>query len=398
MKQKRVFMKGALCGALAMLLISAAGCAAMNVVSGLTNLKENPASNETGKKLQKIQKIVDDKYLYADEADEKAMIDGIYQGYVGGLGDPYSVYYNEDATKELRESTAGEFSGIGATLSQDRTTGIITLTKIFKNSPAEEAGLKEGDILYQVAGKDVADREVSDVVKDVKGEEGTTVDIVVLRGERSEKIEVTATRRKIEVETVEFEMKEDNIGYISVMEFDDVTFKQYEEALNTLEAQGMKGLVVDLRSNPGGNLSTVCDMLDLMLPKGVIVYTEDKEGERQYAYSDEERQFKLPMAVLVNGYSASASEIYAGAIQDYKLGDIIGTTSFGKGIVQQIFDMKDGTSLKLTVSEYFTPKGRNIHGKGIEPDVVVEYKPNEKDETADNQLDAALENVKQKIK
>lgn len=139
-------------------------------------------------------------------------------------------------------------------------------------------------------------------------------------------------------------------------------------------------------------------MLDLMLPKGIIVYTQDKNGKRQYANSDEEHQFKLPMAVLVNGYSASASEIYAGAIQDYGLGDIIGTTSFGKGIVQQIFNLQDGTSLKLTVSEYFTPKGRNIHGKGIEPDVVVEYKPDEKDETADNQLDAALDNVRNKIK
>lgn len=208
---------------------------------------------------------------------------------------------------------------------------------------------------------------------------------------------MTAVRNTVQVRTVKHEMKSDGIGYVSVSEFDIVTYEQYKEALADLENQGMEGLIVDLRNNPGGNLDTVCDILDLMLPEGLIVYTEDKEGNRDEKKSDEERQFRLPLVVLMNGNSASASEIYAGAVQDYGIGEIVGTQSYGKGVVQQIYPMKDGTSVKLTIAEYFTPKGRNIDGKGITPDVEVEYEENKENPEADNQLDKAMEVLKEKL-
>ena len=191
-------------------------------------------------------------------------------------------------------------------------------------------------------------------------------------------------------------MLEDQIGYLAVTEFDSVTYDQYKEALDALTKQGMEGLVVDLRNNPGGNLNTVCDMLDLVLPEGTIVYTEDKDGNRETATSDDEHQIDVPMAVLVNGNSASASEIYAGAIQDYGIGTIVGTQTYGKGVVQQIFDLGDGTSVKLTIAEYYTPNGRNIDGEGITPDVEVEYEADESNPEADNQLEEAVDVLKEK--
>ena len=223
------------------------------------------------------------------------------------------------------------------------------------------------------------------------------MELTVLRGETAEEITAVVTRDKVEAQTVDYRMMADQIGYITISEFDTVTYEQYKKALEDLEAQGMKGLVVDLRNNPGGNLMTVCDMLDLMLPKGPIVFTEDKGGHKEQIDSDEEHKFEKPMAVLTNGNSASASEIYAGAIQDYGIGEIVGTTTYGKGVVQQVFDLKDGTSLKLTVAEYFTAKERSIDGKGIVPDVEVEYEANLEDPTADNQLNRAVEVVKEKI-
>lgn len=193
-------------------------------------------------------------------------------------------------------------------------------------------------------------------------------------------------------------MKKGKIGYMRITEFDDVTTKQFEQALEELQAQGMKGLTVDLRSNPGGSLKTVCEILDRILPKGTIVYTEDKNGKRETYTSDDKRQLRIPMTVLVDGRSASASEIFAGAVQDYGAATLVGTKTYGKGVVQQIFDLRDGTALKLTISEYFTPKGRSINGKGIAPDVEVKYEPDEKNPEADNQLDKALEILRGKLK
>lgn len=383
MKAKKNFLQGALFGALIMLC-------GTGVVSCGIRLSEDASSEE---KLSVLKGLIDENYI--GDVDEEALEEGIYKGYIQGLEDPYSVYYNEEETKDLYETTEGEYSGIGAVLSQDLESGVITLVQIYEDSPAAKAGLKDNDILTKVGDIEVTGMDLSEVVTYIKGEKGTDVDLSVLRGEDAEEITVTATRDTVEAQTVKYEMLEGQTGYLSVSEFDSVTYAQYEEALNELADQGMTGLIVDLRNNPGGNLNTVCEMLDLVLPKGTIVYTEDKDGKRETATSDDEHQINVPMVVLVNGNSASASEIYAGAIQDYGIGKIVGTQTYGKGVVQQIFDLGDGTSVKLTIAEYFTPNGRNIDGEGITPDVEVEYEADENNPEADNQLEKALEVMKE---
>ena len=385
MRSKKSFLQGALFGAL--IVLSGAG-----IVSCGVRLSKDASSEE---KVEALKKLIDEKYM--GEVDEDALKEGLYKGYVQGLDDPYSVYYDEEETKELYETTEGEYSGIGAVLSQDLKSGVITLVQIYEDSPADKAGLKDEDILTKVGTLDVTGMDLSEVVTYIKGEKGTEVELTVLRGEDADEVTVTAVRDTVEAQTVEYEMLEDQIGYLAVSEFDSVTYGQYEEALEALSDQGMEGLVVDLRNNPGGNLNTVCDMLDLVLPEGTIVYMEDKEGKRQTYSSDDAHQLDVLMAVLVNGNSASASEIYAGAIQDHEAGTIVGTQTYGKGVVQQIFDLGDGTSVKLTIAEYFTPKGRSINGEGVTPDLEVEYEPDEKDPEADNQLEAAAEAVKQAV-
>lgn len=393
MKDKKGFLQGALCGALAILLV--AGLISCGMGTYGIRLGGQKHSGEIDNKISGLRELIDARYL--GEVDDSELEEGLYKGLISGLEDPYSVYYDEEETKKLVEATEGEYDGIGAVLTQNMDTGIVTLVQIYEDSPAMEAGLKDEDILYKVGDMEVTGKDLTEVVSHIKGEKGTEVSLTVLRGENNEEVTVTAVRNTIQAQTIEYEMRDDKIGYIEVSEFDLVTYAQYEDALTDLEGEGMKGLIVDLRNNPGGNLKTVCEMLDLMLPEGLIVYTEDKEGNREEMESDEERQFHLPMVVLMNGNSASASEIYAGAIQDYGIGKIVGTQSYGKGVVQQIFDLKDGTCVKLTIAEYFTPKGRNINGTGITPDVEVEYEKNEEDPEADNQLDKAVEVLKEQL-
>ncbi len=389
MRQYKNFFKGALCGALVMLLI----VVGIHFVAG-----DGVVDRKTTKKMEVIDTIIDDYYLRSEEMDEDVLQEYIIKGYVAGLNDPYSVYFNEEETKELYETTSGEFGGIGALMSQNRETGIVTLTNIYKDSPAEKGGFLKNDILYQVDGEDISGMELDEIVKKVKGEKGTKVTITVLRGEEKKEYEAEVTRDIIQAQTVEYEMKEDGIGYIRLSEFDQVSLKQFEGALTDLEKQGMKALIVDLRGNPGGNLSTVCGILDLILPEGAMVSTKDRSGEEEVYMSDEEHKLTIPLSVLVDSTSASASEIFAGAVQDHEIGTIVGTTTYGKGVVQNIFDLKDGTSVKLTISEYFTPDGRNIDGKGIKPDVEVKYVYDEENPEADNQLEKALEVTKGKMK
>ena len=386
MKHQKRFWQGALCGALAVLLgLGLVSCAGRLPFLG----GEEAVSQETKEKLSGIQALIQKEYI--GEVDEDALQTGICQGYVGALGDPYSAYYDEEQTSALMETTQGEYGGSGGVRTQNLDTGITTASSVYEDSPAMKAGMKDGDIIYQVEGRDVSGMDLEEISGNIKGEKGTTVEITVLRGEDREEVTLTITRDTIQAETVKTRMLEDEIGYLAISEFDSVTLGQYKEGLAELKAQGMEGLIVDLRGNPGGNLDTVCEILDLMLPEGLIVYTEDKDGNRQEFTSDEAQEVQVPLAVLVDGNSASASEIYAGAIQDYGIGQIVGTKTYGKGVVQTIYDLKDGTSLKLTVAEYFTPNGRNIDGEGITPDVEVAYQRDENDPEADNQLDRAVE-------
>lgn len=390
MENKKGFIKGALTGALlTLLVVSLAAC-------GLQHINEGIISSDTETKLSYLKKLIDETYLH--DVKEKDLNEGIYKGYVEGLGDQYSAYYDKKETKELTESLDGSFSGIGAVMTQDASSGVITITRVYDDSPAKKAGIKTGDILYRVEEKTVTGKDLDKVVSWIKGKKGTKVNLTLLRGTNSDKIKVTATRDVINVETVKYKVLENQIGYISISEFDSVTGAQFAKALKQLQKKNIEGLVVDLRNNPGGSLSTVCDILDSILPKGLIVYTKDKNGKKEEYTSDEKHRLNLPMSVLVNGQSASASEIFAGAVQDYGKAEIIGTQTYGKGVVQNLFDLKDGTCVKLTTSEYFTPKGRSIDGKGITPDVKIEYKYNAKDPKADNQLDKAVSVVKDKIK
>lgn len=393
--QTKRFWLGVFAGSLAAIFVLA-GIWCVWQISGRT-ARGDYASGEISErdvedKLDQINGLIERYYLYEDEIDEDALIDGIYSGYASALGDSYTEYYDKEETQALLETTSGEFSGIGATMSMNVDSGEITIVNVYKDSPADRAGIREGDVLYQVDDKETAGVDLDTVVSWIKGEKGTDVTLHVLRD--GEEIETTATRDIIEVQTVEYEMKDGQTGYIAVSEFDDVTYEQFKTALEELEAQGMQGLVIDLRNNPGGNLSTVTDMLKLLLPEGTIVSTKDKYGNTDEITCDGSHEFTKPLAVLVNQYSASASEIFSGAIQDYGIGQIVGMTTYGKGVVQQLMDLGDGTYLKVTIAEYYTPSGRSINGTGVEPDVEVEYEYNAEDPEADNQLEKALEVVR----
>lgn len=404
-KSKGSFWKGTLCGALFALVL----CAIVLVASGVFEKGKEEQQNsfiqdflnseglvttETESKLKNIRSIIDEIYLYSDEIDEELLQENIVRGYVEGLEEPYTVYYNEEETTALFESTSGTFGGIGVVIMQDRTTGLATFTTIYDDCPGKKAGFKSGDIVYKVNGEDVSGMDLDSIVTRIRGEVGTDVEITVLRGETGEEYTGVATRALIENNTVEYEMKDDKLGYIQLTAFETVTYDQFKEALEDLTKQGMKGLIVDLRNNTGGNLDTVCEILDLILPKGTIVSIKDKNGNGQTFSSDDKNKLDVPLVVLTNGYSASASEIFAGAVQDYEIGKLVGTKTYGKGIVQNIYSLGDGTSLKVTSSEYFTPNGRNIHEKGIEPDVEIEYVYDEVNPDKDNQLDKAIEVLK----
>ena len=392
MEKKNSFWKGALCGALAMLLVVGFAGSGYFVYRVMQN--DSVVTRRTEKKLEMLRELIDEVYLHSEDVSDEELREFLIKGYVSGLGDPYSVYYDKDETESLFESTEGKFGGIGVSITQDYETGAMTFVNVYEDGAGAEAGFQAGDILYKVDGEDVTGQDLNNVVAKIKGEEGSNVEITVFRGDYMEEYTATATRKIVEVQTVEHEMKDDGVGYIQITEFDDVTYDQFTSALEDLTGQGMTGLVIDLRNNPGGNLDTVCDILDLILPEGTILSTKDKNGDGDTYTSDEEHKLEIPMSVLTNENSASASEIFAGAIQDYGVGTLVGTTTFGKGIVQQIFPLTDGTSIKLTISEYFTPSGRNIHGIGIEPDVEIEYEYDVENPDMDNQLEKAIEIVK----
>lgn len=398
-KPNNHFWKGALIGALAMLcvglLIGETGNKFFDKGNGIADEQDVIVTEETINKLKAIQAAIDMNYLYLDEIDKQKVQDYLIKGYVQGLDDPYTVYYDEAETTQLFESTEGTFGGIGVGIQQDTTSGLITFTRIYKDAPGEKAGFKEGDIVYKVDGEDVTGQDLDTVVSQIRGEIGTDVEITVIRD--GKEYTGTATRAEIENDTVEYEMKADKVGYIQVTGFENVTLKQFEEALDDLNKQGMKGLIIDLRTNPGGNLSTVRDMVDLILSEGTIVSIKYRNGNEEVYEADKENKLDVPLVVLTNQYSASASEIFAGAVQDHEIGVLVGTTTYGKGVVQEIYSLGDGTSFKITTSEYFTPSGRNIHGKGIKPDVEVEYEYDEANPDYDNQLEKAIEVLKENM-
>ena len=346
-------------------------------------------NEESINKLSVLEQYIDYFYYKSSEITEEEKENGMYKGLFESLGDVYSCYYTPEEYKILEEQTQGVYYGIGAYVSQDVETGFCAISGVIKNSPAEEAGLMEGDIIYKVDGEDMAGLELDEVVSNIRGEEGSEVTLTLVRDGKN--MEVTLTRARVNTPTVDSEMLQDGIGYLQITEFDDVTTEQFNENMAQLKADGLKGLIIDLRGNPGGNVTTVCAIAEQLLPEGLIFYMEDKDGNKT-EYKCDGADFDLPLVVLVNEYSASAAEILSGAVKDAGIGKLVGKKTFGKGIVQNVIPLEDGSAIKLTIANYYTRGGNDIHLKGVEPDVEVDLDTDAYlDDGTDTQLDKALE-------
>lgn len=342
-------------------------------------------------KLRAIEGVID-KYYYKEDLDKEALAEGTYRGLVDAIGDPYSVYYSEEELTELLRDTQGIYYGIGAYVAQDTETKYPKIQGTMPGTPAEAAGLRPNDIIFEVDGVSTFDMALEEATALIKGERGTTVTLTIVREGENDYLYIDVTRDEIKKITVESEMLDNGMAYIQIVEFDDITIAQFYEHLAEAKREGMEGLILDLRSNPGGSLNAVVEVAKMLLPEGLIVYTEDRYGNREEHSCDGHRELMTPMVVLIDGNSASASEILAGAIQDYGKGTLVGKTTYGKGIVQRIVSLSDGSAIKLTESTYFTPKGRNIHGLGVSPDIECDFDADKYyDEDYDTQLEKAKE-------
>ena len=353
------------------------------------------SDTKTVQKLNYLESLINEEYL--EEKEEDSLREGLYAGLMSGLNDPYSTYYTAEQYKELNTSNEGSYVGIGAVLQNDKDGG-AKIVQLYEGGSGEQAGLKKGDVLKAIDGEDVTEKETSDIASMIRESDKDSVTLTIQRNEETKEIKVEI--RDVEIQTVSHEMLDDETGYIRISEFSEVTSNQYKKAFEDLQDKGMKKLVVDLRDNPGGLLTAVCDVLRQILPEGLIVYTEDKNGKKEEEKCDGKSEFAMPLAVLVNGGSASASEIFAGAVKDYGIGTIVGTTTYGKGVVQTIQPLSDGSAVKITIAKYFTPKGNDINKKGIAPDVEAELSEDSTDWTEltheeDTQLQAALKEIRQ---
>lgn len=362
--------------------------------AGIVSSAEDSAVNQAAiQKLQGLEATIRN-FFYLHEVTEEELQNGMYRGLLEALGDPYSEYYTAKELAAIMQQTEGIYYGIGAYVGLDTETSLPKISGVIEGSPAEAVDLRANDLIYEVDGTSTYNLTLTEVVSLIKGEEGTETVLTIAREGESNYLQIPITRKKVESPTVEFEMLDDGMAYIQIVEFDEVTVDQFAEALAMAKGSGMKGLILDLRGNPGGSLDSVLEIARMLLPEGIIVYTQDKYDKRTDYTCDGGRVLDVPLTVLVDINSASAAEILAGAIQDYGTGTLVGTTTFGKGIVQQIIPFKDGSAVKLTISSYFTPKGRNIHGTGIEPDVICEFDPEayyREEDPSDNQLEKAKE-------
>ena len=394
MKNKE-FKKGVAIGVAATLVVTGAGFVSYQKV---LFPKGNALSDvKTVQKLNYLEELIDTEYL--DEKDESSLREGLYAGLLAGLKDPYSTYYTAEQYKELNTSNEGSYVGIGAVL-QKEDGGGAKVVQLYEGGPGEQAGLKTGDVIKAVDGTDVTEKETSDIASMVRDSDKDFVTLTIQREDEEKTQNIKVEIRDVEIQTVSLEMLVGDTGYIRISEFSVVTSDQYKKAFADLKDQGMKKLVVDLRDNPGGLLTAVCGVLRQILPEGLIVYTEDKNGKREEETCDGKNELTMPLAVLVNGNSASASEIFAGAVKDYGIGTIVGTTTYGKGVVQTIQPLTDGSAVKITIAKYFTPKGNDINKKGITPDVEAELSGDITDwaeltHEEDTQLQTALKELEQ---
>ncbi|SEQ81717.1 carboxyl-terminal processing protease [Lachnospiraceae bacterium NE2001] len=365
-------------------------------------------SKETKKKTAEIEKYIDNLY-YFDIDDEKRE-ESYYDGIMNGLDDRYSVYYTKEEYDKMMEDDSGSFEGIGATVSKSLEDGTIYIVKPLEDSPAEKSGLLPGDVILRVDDMELTtDMELDYVVQHIRGEKGTDVEIEVYREGEPDFLTFTVTRDTIETKTVAYEMLDNDIGYIQVEQFIENTPSLFKDAVDDLQSQGAKAIVFDFRSNPGGLVKAAVEMLDYLIEddaladgaetKGLLLQTKDKDGNVLENYKCEDgHSVDLPMALIIDNNSASSSEIFAGAFQDYNLGKVVGMTSYGKGIVQSVIKLSDGSAIKLTIAQYFRPSGEVVHEVGIEPDIEEELDDDLKkkitiEHDEDNQLQKAIETL-----
>ena len=395
-------------GMLTGILASAALSSAVVYASGLSSRKDaffsgtakggsTAVTTATTEKLKKLEQILDTYYYKADEVTAAQKMDGMYKGLVRSLGDPYTEYYTSEEYEQFNQQLEGTYYGIGAYIGLDEMTGYPKISGVMKGTPAEEAGLMTDDIIYEVGGLNTADMSLDEVVSHVRGEEGTTVTLTIYRDGEDDYLSIDVTRRKVNTPTVYEEMLENNIGYIQIEEFDSVTRNQFKEAVASLQSQGMERVILDLRSNPGGDTDVATSVAGYFVPEGIVFYMLDRNGSRtEYTCSGED-QLGLPLVVLVDGNSASSSEIVAGAIQDAGTGTLVGTQTYGKGVVQSLFPLTDGSAMKITVADYYTRNGNNINKIGITPDVEVKFDRDAYlEDGTDSQLQEAIRVVMEK--
>jgi len=378
--------KKAIIGSIILVVITALLTSTVQIAMGNRVVISKDLYNEYKKynKLIGLQEIVEDDFYKDTSGDD--LVQGAIKGMFSGLGDVYSQYYTKEEFETLKEQTSGSFVGIGVYISPTSDDDYITIIAPIEGSPAEKAGIKAGDKIVKVDGNNVYTDDSDKAISMIKGKEGTTVKLTIKRGNKEFDIDIK--REEIISKSVEGKVLDDSIGYIKITSFNENTCDEFTEALNSLKKEDIKGLVLDLRNNPGGLLDVCSEIADELIGEGTIVYTKDNKGNKEYLKSDKDK-LGLPIAILVNEGSASASEILTAAIVDNNEGIAIGTTTFGKGLVQSVRELKDGTGYKLTTAQYFTPNGDYINGKGIEPKII------EKDES--KQLDKAVEWLKGKI-
>jgi len=344
-------------------------------------------------KINKIKAYLD-KYYLRGTSDQR-LTEGAIDGMTESLDDPYTVYLNEKEYEDLKTETRGTYAGIGIVVSANEKDNSVVVVSPIEDTPGEKAGILSGDVIVKVDGKEVKGNELDKAVAMMKGVEGSNVTLTIMRKNVKDPFQKVITRANIVLKTVKYKTLSNNIGYIRLSMFDGKTAQDFKTAYNSFVKSKVKGLVIDVRDNPGGLLDQAVDIADRLVPEGTVVYTLDK-NQKKKTWSSDNKQAEMPIVLLVNGSSASASEILSGALKDYKKAVLVGTKTFGKGVVQEVMDMDDGTALKITISEYFTPKGTSIQGKGIIPDFVVELPKDYKsslqvDEKQDTQLSKALE-------
>lgn len=385
-------------------LIAVVGLFSIKVImASPKSMLEDVFPNSSTRIESKISAIVDTlEKTFIDDIDEKTLEEGIYQGIANSLGDKYTTYMSADVMKEFNDDNNGVFDGVGVEATLDYRANTITIVSAISGTPADKAGLTTGDMILKVDNEAVEDLGLGVAMKNIKGERGTDVVLTIYRPSEDKTFNVTLERAEIDSESVSGRMLEGNIGYISISQFSGNTYDQFKKFYDDFNNQGQKGLIIDLRSNPGGLLDIAAKITDLLTPKGTLVYTIDK-NDKKWEYPSDATAIKIPLVLLVNEGSASASEIMAGAVQDLGAGKLVGTQTFGKGIVQSIYSFSDGSGLKVTTSRYYTPNGVCIHGTGITPDYIVELSDEAKlklviEEDEDVQFQKAVEVIKEQLK